>query len=466
MNVHLKWCLLVLVLVVSAPLLAQGDPLTELLKGNSGKAELESPRVIDTDASAADDEKIRLRLSNIFSELDDLGQVNVAVSNSVVTLTGETETIKGVSRAAALAMQVGGVVDVQNHVTVVTDVGRRVDTTLSQLKANLKSFVATLPMLAIAIVIVLVAWFLGRLLARRQSLVRRIAPNLFIADLLSKLGWIAITMVGVIVALSLLDATSIIGTVLGAAGIVGLAVGFAVKDTVENYISSILLSLRNPFLVRDSVAIGDIEGSVARLTSRATVLISVDGNHIRIPNSTVFKAVIVNYTRNPQRRFEFSVGVGNDVMLATAQQLALDTLKHVPGVLDSPAGLAVIHELGDSSVTLITRAWIDQRSHDIIKVRSEAIRQVKEAFDDAGIAMPEPAYRVVMSSETLDAVEGRAAINQAQRKVEKLDAGPSKHEADAAVQDTKTDKSVEAPLNEEIHNDDDENLLTGSAPHE
>jgi len=453
-------------LAVAAPLFAQSDPLTDLLKGDEDKAELESARVIKADASAVDDEKIRLRLSNIFSELNDLDQVSVEVSNSVVTLSGETETIKAVSRAGALAKQVDGVVDVENHVTVITDVGRRVDTTLNQLKANLKGLVAALPMLAIALAIVLAAWFLGRWLAHRPGFFRRIAPNLFIADLLSKLGWLAVTMVGVILALSLLDATSIIGTVLGAAGIVGLAVGFAVKDTVENYISSILLSLRNPFLIRDYVAIGDIEGSVARLTSRATVLISADGNHIRIPNSTVFKAVIVNYTRNPQRRFKFSVGVGNDVALAAAQQLALETIKKVPGVLDTPAGVALIDELGDSSVLLLVHAWIDQRSHDILKVKSEAIRQVKQAFDDAGIAMPEPTYRLVMNSELVDEGCGSPAVSQAQVPAGKQDLDPSEDDIDTVVQDTIADTSVEAPLNEEIHNSDDENLLSGSAPHE
>lgn len=462
----MKWFLLVVALSAAVPLFAQTDSLTELLTGTDDKTQVENGRTIQTDTSAADDEKIRLRLSNIFSELDELEQVSVAVSNSVVTLTGEAGSAKAIGKAGALAMQVDGVVDVENHVTIVTDVGVRIGTTFKQLNARLKVFVASLPMLILALVIVLLGWFLGRWLAKRQRLIRRLTPNLFIADLVSKLGWIAVTTVGVIVALSLLDATSIIGTVLGAAGIVGLAVGFAVRDTVENYISSILLSLRNPFLVRDHVSIGDIEGNVARLTSRATILISADGNHIRIPNATVFKAVIVNYTRNPQRRFEFNVGVGNDVALAPVQQLALETLKRVPGVLDEPAGLALIHELGDSSVLLIIRAWVDQRSHGLVKVRSEAIRQVKQAFDDAGVAMPEPTYRLMMNADFINQGQASPAPDQSP----KID-GKQRHaylegDLDAAVQDTKADKSVEDTLNEEIHSDQDENLLSGSAPHE
>lgn len=466
MGFHVRWCLLVVVLSAATPLFAQTDPLTELLTGADDKTQVENSRAIQTHTSAADDEKIRLRLSNIFSELDELEQVSVAVSNSVVTLTGEVRSSKAIDKAGALAMQVEGVVDVENRVTVVTDIGVRVGTTFRQLNADLKAFVASLPMLILALVIVLLGWFLGRCLAKRQRLIRRLTPNLFIAELVSKLGWFAVTMMGIIVALSLLDATSVIGTVLGAAGIVGLAVGFAVRDTVENYISSILLSLRNPFLVRDHVSIGDIEGNVARLTSRATILISADGNHIRIPNATVFKAVIVNYTRNPQRRFEFNVGVGSDVALAPVQQLALETLRRVPGVLDEPASQALIHELGDSSVLLIIRAWVDQRSHSLVKVRSEAIRQIKQAFDDAGVAMPEPTYRLLMNTDFIDQRKASPMPDQFPKVAGKQHFTYLEGDLDPAVQDTKADKSVEQTLNEEIQNDQDENLLSGSAPHE
>ena len=105
------------------------------------------------------------------------------------------------------------------------------------------------------------------------------------------------------------------------------------RDTVENYIASILLSLRNPFEVNDLVNIDGNEGNVVRLTTRATILISPDGNHIRIPNSTVFKAVIVNFTRNAERRFQFDVGIDTQQDLLEAQALALQALSSIEGVL-------------------------------------------------------------------------------------------------------------------------------------
>ena len=459
-NPQIKVFCLMLLLAVVMPVMAQTDAITELLIGDSDNEQVADGRVIEKESTEADDQKIRQRLSNIFSELKELGQVDVAVSNSVVTLTGKTENASAKTRARALAMQIEGVVDVENNVEVIGDVSLRVNSTLNQLTATLKAFMTSLPMLMIAIIVVLLAWLLGRWLAMHQKFFRRFAPNVFIADLLAKLGWLVITLTGVILALSLLDATSIIGTVLGAAGIIGLAVGFAVKDTVENYISSILLSLRNPFLTRDYVAIGDTEGSVARLTSRATILISADGNHIRIPNSTVFKATIVNYTRNPQRRFQFKVGVDNDASLSRAQQLALDAIALVPGVLEEPAGVALIDDLGDSSVSLVIRGWVDQRSHGIAKVRSEAIRQVKNAFDDAAIVMPEPAYRVVINSgSTLDGGDESGKPEQVPETVKKV-------EEPVDIQDTGAYLSVDQTLEEEIQHKGDENLLNPSALHE
>src|SRR3546814_11904518 len=84
-----------------------------------------------------------------------------------------------------------------------------------------------------------------------------------------------------------------------------ISIGFAIRDTVDNYVASLMLSLRQPFRANDHVVIEGHEGRVVRLTSRATILMTLEGNHLRIPNSTVFKAVILNYPRNPERRFDF-----------------------------------------------------------------------------------------------------------------------------------------------------------------
>lgn len=219
---------------------------------------------------------------------------------------------------------------------------------------------------------------------------------------------------GLVIALDILGATALLGTILGAAGIVGLAIGFAVKDTVENFIASIMLSIRQPFRPNDTIEIdGDI-GKVIRLTSRATILLSFDGNHIRIPNATVFKSRIVNYTRNKERRFVFDLGVAPDTDLAAARTLALDTVQALPFVLETPAAATWIEAIGDSTISVRIAGWIDQHETGYAAARGEAIRLAIAAFDGAGISMPEPSFRLLsptpqMAKEQKKATAAKAA---------------------------------------------------------
>lgn len=375
----------------------RADTLSDLLAAETapaGEEEGGAEGTIDAESSPATDGEIARRLRGIYAELDALDDVRVDVASGIVTLGGRADSARGAERAIEIASQVEGVVDVVDEIEVDTNVGRRLRATLERMRTGAAATLAALPVLLLALAIVALFWWLGRWIARREGVFSTLAPNGFIAELLGGIARIVVVLVGLFLALSLLDATSIIGTVLGAAGIVGLAVGFAVRDTVENWIASVLLSLRTPFLARDYVRIGEHEGAVARLTSRATILISLDGNHIRIPNATVFKSVIVNFTRNPDRRFEFTVGVDTDLDLNEAQRTALEAVHEVPGVLDAPPATVIVETLGDSNVTLTVMAWIDQRTSDVRKVRSEAIRFVKQAFDAAGIVMPEPIYRI------------------------------------------------------------------------
>ena len=157
------------------------------------------------------------------------------------------------------------------------------------------------------------------------------------------------------------------------------------------------MSLRQPFSPRDHVVIDGNEGVVVSMTSRATILMTLDGNHLRLPNALVFRSVTLNYTRNPSRRFEFDVGIGVGEDLVTAQLIGTAELSHLPGVMQTPPPRAYIAALGDSNVQVRFLGWVDQRSHDFLMVRSEAIRTVKLALEAADMDMPEPIYRVQLS---------------------------------------------------------------------
>jgi hypothetical protein len=136
---------------------------------------------------------------------------------------------------------------------------------------------------------------------------------------------------------------------------------------------------------------------VMSLTSCATILMTLDGNHLRLPNALVFSSVTINYTRNPTRRFQFEVGIGVNENLVRAQRIGVTELSQLDGVIAKPPPRAFINELGDSHVQMRFQGWVDQRSHDYLQVRSEAIRCVKLALEAAGMDMPEPIYRVQLT---------------------------------------------------------------------
>ena len=255
-----------------------------------------------------------------------------------------------------------------------------------------------LPLLAVAVVTVAIFWGLAHLLTRGDLLFRWI-DNRFVRDMVRHFVRIALIALGVVLGLELLNATSLVGAALGAAGVVGIAVGFAFRDIIENYLAGLLLSMRHPFEPNDLVSIDGDEGKVVRLNSRATILLTLAGNHLRIPNAKVFKAVLVNYTQNPLRRIDFEVGVAPVEELAAAQEAGLQALASMDAILDEPEPLCLVERLGDSSVTLHLYAWLDQRETDFFKARSEAIRVVKTAFDDAGIDTRAAIFQVTMQPE-------------------------------------------------------------------
>lgn len=296
---------------------------------------------------------------------------------------------------------------------------------------------------------------IGRWLSRRTLLERVSSRNPFLRDLTrTTVQWFA-TAAGVLIALEILNATALVGAVLGTAGVLGVALGFAFRDILENYLAGTLMSLRQPFGPRDHVVIDGNEGVVVSLTSRATILMTLDGNHLRLPNAMVFRSVMLNYTRNPNRRLEFDVGVGVEEDLVKAQKIGVDELGRTDGVLAKPPARALIVALGDSNVQVRFYGWVDQRTHDFLSTKSEAIRRVKLAFEAAGMDMPEPIYRVQLTERAADP----AATSMARAKANV--AGNSGRDAD-----TRSHTDLAEQINEEEAAHGSEDLLDPAAPRE
>lgn len=451
---RLLLAVLALVVVLGATAPASGQDPSALLPGDGEATEsgdASETGELSTEVDTASDQKIADALRRRYAEAEGLDQVQVEVQAGVVTLTGEVLTLEAVERAEQIARRTAGVAEVDEQIEQITDVTERVVPVFERAKDRLWELATLTPLLLVALLLIVAFAWVGRWLARRDRVFRRIADTAFVRDLLRQLVRVAFLIAGVLIALDLLGATALVGAVLGTAGVVGLAIGFAFKDLVENYIASVLLSIRQPFAPNDLVDIDGQEGKVVRLTSRATILMTLDGNHLRIPNAQVFKAVILNYTRNPLRRFDFGVGVGVDEDLVEAQELGFEVLRGMEGVTDEPEPWSRVEELGDSNVLVRFFGWVDQTHHDFQKVKSAAIRRVKIALDDAGIDMPEPIYRVHMIQA--GSLEAKSAT-------------PQTPESKTIVEDLTADTTIDRQIAEDRARSDEDDLLTDDAPQE
>ena len=411
------------------------------------------------------DAAIEQRIESIVAALDGYEAVDVSVREGVVTFTGEVLDADAVDRLETIAARVAGVVAIENEVAEDTDVATRLDPVLDRTRDRVVQAFAYLPLVAVALAAGLAVAALGFVLARWERPWRRLAPNAFIAQIYRVILRLAFVVMGVVVALDILNAVALLSTLLGAAGIVGLAVGFAVRDTVENFIASVMLSLRQPFRPNDFVDIEGSVGTVIRLTSRATILLDPDGNHLRLPNATVFKAKILNYTRNAERRFGFALGIDPNDDLAEAKRIGKTTLAGLDFVLDDPPPQVWIKEAGDSTITMEFFGWLDQTRTDFMVAKGEALRVVMANLTRADIGLPEPTYRLNLTGGGLPVLDlpdrkgrdGEIVVSEGDAPAPDDVPPPEDVEVDPTIA-----KLVDAERRTEAHED----LLSPAAPEE
>lgn len=353
-------------------------------------------RTISATSSAQQDAAIATRIRDIVDALGQSQDLTVVVDEGVVTLRGTVVSASDATQIGEVASRVEGVVAIRNEVSETAEIGRRLDPALDRFRNRFDQFVAFMPLAGIGLAIFIGIIVLGRAISRRHDPWDRIAPNTFIANLYRQAVMLVFIVAALVISLDVMNATALLSTILGAAGIIGLALGFAVRDTVENYIASVMLSLRQPFRPNDTVEINGDEGRVIRLTSRATILLSFDGNHIRIPNATVFKSRIVNYTQHAERRFLFSMTVDRDTDLSTSRELMEKTVQDLPFVLDEPAASVWIETFEPSGVQMVVTGWVNQNDTSLVMAKGEAIRLVKRALLAADVVLTDATQTIAV----------------------------------------------------------------------
>ncbi len=294
--------------------------------------------------------------------------------------------------------------------------------------ASLNSY---LPQLSVGVLILVMCFIVSSWLAGLLSApLTRLTQSQLIKVVIRRTVRALIILLGLYGFLKLAGLTDFAVAIISGTGLIGLVVGFAFKDIAENFIASILLSIQRPFKIGDVIEAQGHIGVIKQVTARATTLVDFDGNHIQIPNATIYKNIIKNLTANPNMRGHFSVGIGYDSHVRDAHQIALACMQANEAVLDEPEPMILVESLGSSTINLTCYFWLNSHKHSVIKVASALMHSVVKAYLKHGISMPDDARERIL----LPADQAQVATQQSQDK--------------ADGQELSTEESADTPMDE------------------
>jgi small-conductance mechanosensitive channel len=222
-----------------------------------------------------------------------------------------------------------------------------------------------------------------------------------VAIVIGRLGQGLVILIGLLVALSIALPTFKPGDVVQFLGIGSVAIGFAFRDILQNFLAGILLLLTQPFRIGDQIIAGSHEGTVEDIQTRATFIKTYDGRRIVIPNATLFTEKVTVNTAFEQRRIEYDIGVGYGDDIAEAKKLILLAVKEVDEVLSEPPPEVLVTDLAPSSVNLRARWWIrPPRRADALDARDRVLQAVKRRLIERGIDLPFPTQQILFHDQT------------------------------------------------------------------
>jgi small-conductance mechanosensitive channel len=234
------------------------------------------------------------------------------------------------------------------------------------------------------------------------------------------LKWLVIFL-GVLIGLTIVMPSLRPGDLVAGLGVGSVAIGFAFKDILQNWLAGVLLLLRQPFRPGDQIIVNGYEGTVQRVETRATIIRTYDGRDAIIPNADVYSNPVTVNTAHERRRHEYDLGIGYGDDIEHARHVILSAIRGVPEVEVDPAPEVLVWELAGSSVNLRIRWWTQPRRIDVVLARSAVLQAVKQALDLDGIDMPYPTQVMLFHDQTeeIDGLRGEQREGWPKRKADR-----------------------------------------------
>ena len=271
-----------------------------------------------------------------------------------------------------------------------------------KMESMIDGLIIMLPNIVLALIVFAIFFCVGGAIKRA---VRRVTRNHHQARnlglVLGRLAQGTIVLVGLFVALSIIIPTFKAGDLIQLLGISGVAIGFAFRDILQNFLAGILILLTEPFRIDDQIVFKNFEGTVENIETRATTILTYDGRRIVIPNAELFTNAVTVNTAFDKRRTEYDFGIGYNDDIDRAKQLMLEALYTVNEVLKDPAPDVLVVQLAESTVNIRVRWWIaPPRRIDDMRSRDKVICAIKKKLVENGIDLPYPTRQILFHDQT------------------------------------------------------------------
>jgi small conductance mechanosensitive channel len=256
----------------------------------------------------------------------------------------------------------------------------------------LDAIILKLPNFAVAIVVMVIFYIIARLIKKfsRKVLFKKMGDE-SIKQILSKLIYTIVLLIGFFVALGVLQLDKVLTSILAGAGVMGLAIGFALQGTLSNTVSGFMLSFQPKVRIGDFIEAQGKSGYVEEIDLRAVSIRQTDNDYVVIPNKIFIDSPFTNYSWTERARVSVSCGVGYESDLQEVEDLVLKIMRANFEQQDNEGVEFFFTEFGDSSINFITRFWIaSTKPKPKLEAQHKAIKLIKKHFDEAGINIPFP----------------------------------------------------------------------------
>jgi len=252
------------------------------------------------------------------------------------------------------------------------------------------------------VVVLLVARLAARLVARvlsRATEKSKLNLSQLLQRMIVNVATQAVWVLGILFALAQLGIS--LAPLLAGLGIAGFVVGFALQDTLGNFAAGVMILIYRPYDVGDLIEAGGVFGKVHRMNLVSTTVLTIDNQTLVLPNGKIWGDVIKNVTAQTERRVDMTFGISYTDDIPKAEKILESILADHPKVLDDPAPMVRLHNLGESSVDFAVRPWVE--TDDYWDVYWDVTREVKMRFDREGVSIPFPQRDVHLYNQEIPA---------------------------------------------------------------